>query len=125
MTLRLLTADVRAGGILHYSMESEDRVMWGRLAYREVTPPERLVFVNSFADVEGNVAPMPYMDGFPDELLYTVTFTESAGRTTVELRAAPMDVTPAERAAFESLLPSMQGGFGNALDQLAQYLRNR
>jgi len=122
MHLRLIAAEVRPGGILHYSMETGEQRMWGRMAYREVTPPERLVFVNSFADAEGNVAPMPYMEGFPAELTYTVTFSESDGRTTVALHAVPLAPTPSEQAAFESLLPSMRGGFGNALDQLTQYL---
>lgn len=122
MPLRLISADVRAGGILHYAMESDGPLMWGRIAYREVVPSERLVFVNSFADAEGNVALMPFMDGFPAELLCTVTFTESAGRTAVAMHSVPLQATESEQAAFEALLPSMQDGFGNALDQLTQYL---
>jgi len=123
MTLEVLTADIRTGGTFHYSMQADGQPkMWGRLVYREVTPPERIVLVNSFADAEGNVAPMPYLEGFPAELIYTVTFVEAAGRTTVAIDAAPLNPTAAEQAVFESLLPSMHGGFGNALDQLAAHL---
>lgn len=124
MALEVITSDIRRGGTFHYSMQANSQPkMWGRLAYREVTPPERLVFVNGFADAEGNVAPMPYLDGFPDELLYTVTFAEAGGKTTVTVVAVTLDgVTPAEQAVFESILPSMHGGFGNAIDQLAAYL---
>ena len=63
------------------------------------------------------------MEGFPDRLLYTVTFAEAGDKTTVTILAATMDgVTAAEQAAFESILSSMHGGFGNAIDQLASYL---
>ncbi len=29
--------------------------MWGKFVYREITPPERLVFVNSFSDEAGGL----------------------------------------------------------------------
>jgi len=122
MTVRVLLADVRPGGIFHYSMEHDGRLMWGRFAYREVAPPERLVYVNSFADSAGNVAPMPFFEGFPAEILTTVLFTEAAGRTTVSLHAIPLAATPAEQSSFEALFPSMEGGFGGTLDQLRDYL---
>lgn len=122
MDVRVLSADIRPGGTFHYSMEHEGRLMWGRFAYREIVPPERLVWVNSFADAEGNVAPMPYFDGFPAEILNTATFTESAGRTTVSLHSIPLDASPAEQASFEALFESMEGGFGGTFDQLADYL---
>ncbi|MEI7924618.1 MAG: SRPBCC domain-containing protein [Chloroflexota bacterium] len=122
MDVRVLSADIRPGGTFHYSMEHEGRLTWGRFAYREIVPPERIVWVNSFADAAGNVAPMPYLDGFPAEILNTATFTESAGRTTVSLHAIPLDATAAEQAAFEALFTSMDGGFGGTFDQLAEYL---
>jgi uncharacterized protein YndB with AHSA1/START domain len=122
MEVRVLHADVRPGGTFHYSMEQGGRLMWGRFAYREIVPPERLVYVNSFADAEGNVAPMPYFDGFPAEILHTVTFEEADGRTTITLHAMPLNATAAEQASFEGLFTSMEGGFGGTFDQLAEHL---
>lgn len=122
MEVRVLSADVRPGGIFHYSMESDGRLMWGRFAYREIVAPERLVYVNSFADAEGNLAPMPFFEGFPAEILNTVLFTETDGRTTVSLHATPLNATPTEQASFEALFTSMEGGFGGTFDQLRDYL---
>ena len=68
------------------------------------------------------MAPMPYLNGFPDQLLCTATFVEVAGATTVTLDIAPLDATAVEQAVSESLLSSMEGGFGNAFDQLTTYL---
>jgi uncharacterized protein YndB with AHSA1/START domain len=48
--------DLRVGGTYHYGMRAPDRnVMWGKFAYREVTPPRRLVFINSFSDEKGGI----------------------------------------------------------------------
>ena len=45
------TMDLRAGGTFHYCMRSPDgQDMWGKWIYREIVPPERIVFVSSFSD---------------------------------------------------------------------------
>ena len=52
--------DLRAGGSYHYAMETPDgKVMWGKFVYREITPPERLVFINSFSDEAGGLTRHP------------------------------------------------------------------
>ena len=44
MGLRVISHDPRPGGIFHYAMVAENgSEMFGRMAYREITPPERLV----------------------------------------------------------------------------------
>ncbi|MGE3856938.1 MAG: SRPBCC domain-containing protein [Dehalococcoidia bacterium] len=122
-TLEVVTADIRPGGVFHFAMVAEGQeTTWGRLAYREVTP-ERIALVSSFADARGDVVPVPFMADFPLELLVTATFVEAAGRTTVTLDVAPLSASPAEQTAFESLLPSMEEGFGHALGVLTQELR--
>jgi uncharacterized protein YndB with AHSA1/START domain len=106
-------------------MRSPDgQVMWGRFLYREIVAPERIVFVNSFSDAAGGVTPAPFSATWPREVLTTVTLTEAAGRTTLSLRAAPINATPEERAAFAEHFPSMQQGFGGSFDQLAALLAN-
>ena len=55
--LRVSKMDLRVGGTYLYAMESPDgKVMWGRMVYREITPPERMVFINSFSDEAGGLA---------------------------------------------------------------------
>ena len=47
--------DLRPGGVFHYHMRAADgREMWGKWAYREIVPPDRLVFVQSFSDEAGD-----------------------------------------------------------------------
>src|SRR5450631_3880460 len=43
-TIRVVKLDMRPGGIFHYAMSFQPgHDMWGRFAYREIAPPERLV----------------------------------------------------------------------------------
>ena len=60
-TMRTIKLDLRPGGMFHYSMRSPDgKEMWGKFAYREIAPPERLVFVTSFSDEAGNITRHPF-----------------------------------------------------------------
>src|SRR4051812_44260088 len=50
------TMNLRAGGFYHYGMKAPDgTAMWGKFIYKEVTPPERLVVIDSFSDENGGV----------------------------------------------------------------------
>jgi uncharacterized protein YndB with AHSA1/START domain len=115
--------DFRAGGIFHYGMRSPaGQEMWGKFIYREIAAPERLVFLNSFSDRDGNTVRAPFAEDWPLEVLNVLTFTESHGATTVAMRGTPHNATEAEMKRFEAMKPSMNAGFGSALDQLEQYL---
>lgn len=118
-TLTACTRDLRVGGVWRYCLRGpggED--VWGRAVYREITPPERLVYTDSFADAAGNpVEPTRYGFGpdFPREVLVTVTFEERDGQTRLTLRVATGAAPDAEREAA-------RWGWGESLDRLAEAL---
>jgi uncharacterized protein YndB with AHSA1/START domain len=115
--------DLRPGGMMHYCLRTPDgHDMWGRWVYRDVIPPDRLVFVGSFSDEQGGLTRHPMAPAWPLELLSTIKFTENAGRTTVTVTWVPLNPTEAERKAFDGGHTSMQGGWGGTLDQLGEYL---
>jgi uncharacterized protein YndB with AHSA1/START domain len=115
--------DLRPGGVFHYGMRSPDgRAMWGKWVFREVVAPERLVFVVSFADEEGNPVRHPFAPDWPLEVLSTLTFAEHEGKTTLTLRGVPLAATEAERKAFEAGHEPMRKGWAGTLDQLAEHL---
>lgn len=90
--IRVFKLDLRPRGIFHYSMTIPNGdEWWGRFVYREIVPPERLVFVNSFSGAEGGVTRAPFSPTFPLEVLSTITFTEHDGRTTLTLRGVPLN----------------------------------
>lgn len=115
--------DLRPGGVFHYGLRGPDGMeMWGKFTYREIVPPERMVFIVSFSDETGGVTRHPMAPAWPLEMINTVTLTEHGGKTTITLRAGAYAATEEERATFKAGHSSMQQGFTGTFDQLAGYL---
>lgn len=122
-TIELIKFDPRPGGLFHYSMRTPDGTeMWGKFVYREIVKPERIVWVNSFSDPEGNTIRPPFAPDFPLEILNTVTFTEEGSQTVLTLRGVPINATTAEDQIFTGMHDSMHDGWTGTLDQLAAEL---
>jgi uncharacterized protein YndB with AHSA1/START domain len=120
--------DLRPGGIFHYSMNMPNgKEMWGIFNYREIVAPERIVFVNSFSDKDGNItrSPFTHINPWPLEILNVMTLTESDGKTTLTLKGSPINATDEEIQKFEATKKSMQQGFGGTFDQLDEYLAKK
>lgn len=82
--------ELRVGGTYLACMRSpEGQDFYSTGVYREITPPQRLVFTDAFADAEGNVVPASHYgmgDDWPAEILVTVTLEEENGRTKLTMR---------------------------------------
>ena len=123
MAIKVHRLNLERGGIFHYSMHTPDgHEMWGKFVYREIVPPARLVFVNSFSDKDAGITRHPMSAEWPLEVLSVITFTETAGKTTVKLQGIPINATESERKTFAAGFESMKKGFGGTLDQLAEHL---
>lgn len=117
--------DLRPGGLFHYCMKAPNgHVMWGRFVYREISAPERLVFVVSFSDENGGVTRHPMATNWPLEVLNTVTFSETNGMTRLHMHGIPINASEDECAAFVAGFSGMEKGFGGTLDQLEAYLKS-
>jgi uncharacterized protein YndB with AHSA1/START domain len=115
--------DFRPGGMFHYCMRApEGFEMWGKFVYHEIEAPEKIVFVNSFSDEDGNVVRAPFSGSFPLEIQNILTFTENAGKTTLTLRGGPINANEEERSFFNGMFDSMNQGFAGTFDQLEEYL---
>jgi uncharacterized protein YndB with AHSA1/START domain len=129
VTISKSTLDLKVGGMFHYCMRMPDGTeQWGRWIFREILPPDRLVFVVSFADAAAKAVRAPFSQDWPLEMLATVTFAAHAGiggGTVVHVRSEPVDATAAERRTFGEGHPSMRGGWTGTLDQLEAYLAIR
>jgi uncharacterized protein YndB with AHSA1/START domain len=110
--------DQRVGGRYHFCMRAPDgKDYWSTGVYREITPPERLVMTDSFADPEGNVVPASFygLEGeWPLEMVVTVTLEDLGGRTRMTVRHVGL---PAEKGS------EMAGaGWNESFDKLAASL---
>ena len=91
------TNDFRPGGLMHYGLRNPDgSEYWGRWVYREIVPPEKLVFIVSFSDPEGGVTRHPMAPDWPLHMLSTVTFEPEGDKTKVTVRWTPWDATESE-----------------------------
>jgi uncharacterized protein YndB with AHSA1/START domain len=122
-TIPVCRLNLVPGGMFHYCMRATNGVeMWGKWIFREIESPSRLVFVNTFSNRHGNITRHPYVERWPLELLTVATFTEDAGKTTLELEWTPLHPSPAERRTFDSMHEAMAQGWTGTFGQLAMYL---
>ena len=99
-------ADVRQGGAWHRTMRSpEGSVFRKHGVYRDIVPPERLVFTYVSDDAEGNPGP---------ETLVTVTFADLGGKTRLTLRQT-LFTSVAARDAHHA-------GWTSCFERFAEYL---
>jgi uncharacterized protein YndB with AHSA1/START domain len=116
--------DLRPGGSYLYGLQSPaGQSMWGKFAYREVVPPEKLVLINSFSDEKGGTTRHPGNENWPLQILSTFTFEEiPGGKTKFTVRWAPYNATEAEVQTFHSNRNSMTQGWSGTFEQLETYL---
>jgi uncharacterized protein YndB with AHSA1/START domain len=125
-TLAATSLDLRPGGVFHYCMRSPGAPdMWGKWVFREITPPERLVFVVSFADEKGNSIRAPWEARWPLEMLSIVTFEPHAGLakgTVITLQWSAHNASAEEQRIFDDGHGSMSQGWTGTFDKLDEYV---
>ena len=105
-TILSYEADVRAGGAFRFGMRSpEGSEHWAHGVYREVVPPDRLVFTTAWEDADGTPK---------HETLVTLTFAEQDGKTRLTLHQALFESTTSRDLH--------EGGWSSTLELLAEYL---
>lgn len=106
--------DLRVGGKYLSCMRAPDgQDYWSTGFYREITPYDRLVYTDSFADAEGNIVPASHygMPDMPLEMLVTVTLAEQDGKTVMILQH---DGMPADEHGANA-----KEGWSQSFDKLA------
>jgi uncharacterized protein YndB with AHSA1/START domain len=106
MTVTTEEADIRTGGRFRICMRSPDGAEhWLQGVYREVTPPERLVFTHAWLDADKRPG---------IETLVTITLTERGGATELTLRQTGF--------ASEASRDGHREGWDSTLRRLEAYL---
>ena len=116
--------DLRPGGTYLYGMKAPDgTAMWGRMVYREIVPPERLVFINSFSDESGGLTRHPMAPTWPMEMLSVFTFEEQpGGKTKFTVRWSPHNATEEEQQDLRCRPRQHDQGWSGTMEQLEAYL---
>lgn len=116
----------RPDGTYHYGMQTPTGTMWGRWTFREIAPQERLVFIVSFTDEQGDqITRHPWVETWPLEVLCVVQFTERSGQTEIIVNWQPMNASAEELKTFDEGHDSMRLGWESTFEQLAAFLAVR
>ena len=127
-TIQHGTLDLRVGGVFHYCMSHPNGMeMWGRWVFQTIDRPDRIEFISSFSNADGEVTPAPFqgLEDFPPETLTTVTLVDHAGigkGTLVTVEARPFNGTKAQREFFTAFHSSMHQGWTGTMQQLQEFL---
>jgi uncharacterized protein YndB with AHSA1/START domain len=125
-TMIAMNMDFRSGGTFHCGMRShEGYKMWAKFFYREIAPPERIVFVNGFANEAGELKRHPIIPTWPMETLTTIILDEESGdKTKITVHWSSHNATEIERKTFDMSHVGMKAIWGSTFDRLATHLAN-
>ena len=117
--------DLRPGGTNHYGLQTPDgSIMWGIQTYREISPPEKLIYVQSFSDENRGITRHPMAPTWPLEMLTTIVFEDADGQTKMTLKWETLpSANDDERGTFAAAHDGMTMGWGGSLDKLETYLK--
>jgi uncharacterized protein YndB with AHSA1/START domain len=102
--------DLRPGGLIRIHMRAPNGIVYPMTGvFEEIIVPERLVFVSSALDENGNSM---------FDVLNAITFAEQQGKTSLTLQARVVKAT----ALAPQYLKGMQAGWTQSLDRLGSLL---
>ncbi len=124
--LNFVEEDIRPGGVGHYSMTSKHGMqMWGKMFFREIIPPAKLVYIQCFSNETGGIERHPMNENWPVELLTTVMLDEKEGKTILDLTWEPVNASIEEINTFVDGIFEMNQAWGGTFERLSAYLTKR
>jgi uncharacterized protein YndB with AHSA1/START domain len=115
--------DLRPGGTYHYGLGGPNGMeMWGKWKIREIDPPRKLVYVQSFSDKDGGITAHPMSPTWPREMLTTSTFEDLGGQTKLTITWTPLHAGDDEIKTFDGARGNMSQGWEGTFVQLEAYL---
>ena len=100
--------EFRVNGIFLHRVEAPDGFTCScKGVFLEIDEPNRLVYTLAFSDEEGNLIDSSEVgkhEGWPNETTVTVTFEETAGKTTVHLHQTVSEALAKKTGAYPSWL---------------------
>jgi len=120
LDVRVSKLDLRPGGMYHFCLGAD---LWAKWVFREIVPPEKLVWVHSFSDEKGGVTTHSMAPTWPRETLSTLTLSERGGKTTIRLEWIPINPTDVELRTFDEGRDGMTQGWTGTFEKLEDYLR--
>ncbi|RYE24868.1 MAG: SRPBCC domain-containing protein [Sphingobacteriales bacterium] len=121
----VVSMDFKPGGLFHYKMEANGKVMYGRFIYGQIQQPDMLEFTDSFSDENAGIIRAPFSATWPLEIFNQLTFTEEDGKTTITFSGYPVNATEEETETFSTAQAGIKQGFAGTFNQLDTFLKNK
>ena len=123
-TLEVVKMDARSGGEFLGFQTSPDGnlAMWRKFAYQEVVKPEKVAYIQSFSDEQGNTVRAPFRASWPLEIMNIITLEEDEGKTGLKLKGYPVNASAEEQENYKAMAPKLRQDLEGTFDQLADYL---
>ena len=123
-TLTFKKFDFRVGGESHYCQKTSDgSETWGKQKYLEITPEDKLIFLQSFADAEGNIISHPMSTTWPLQMKTTITLEEKNKHTFLKLIWTPFESNEESIATFNGAMEGMKQGWEGLFVTLDEYFK--
>lgn len=121
--IEYINVNIKAGGKAFYRMPFGETVIYGNVEYIDVNRPDRLVYIQQFANEDGSPGRHPLAPEWPQSMLTTVTFTkEPQGGTLVTLQwEVAGEWSKEEMNTFINGKKSMSQGWGGSFDKLEEF----
>lgn len=123
-TLEIIKMDARSGSEFLGIQTSADGnwVMRVKFAYQEVVEPEKVAYIRSFSDEQGNTVRSPFSVSWPLEIMNIITLEDGEGKTVLRLKGYPVNASAEEQEAYKVMTPKLQKDLESTFDKLADYL---
>lgn len=105
--------DLKPGGAWLNEMRFGERSDFTKMAFQEVAPQEKLVWLTTSTDADWNETANPMMPNWPKCFLTTVTFEAAGEVTNVRLTMLPVDASEEEIECWRGAMSGMDGGWGS------------
>lgn len=128
--INALTLELNPGGVFHFGMQAPDgNKIWGKFEFIEVVPPEKLVFIGSFADEKGNDIKNPFNQAWPLEIFIILTLSEQIGligresiKTRLTISGGPIHASREEKNAFSKSIDSLLKNLNETFALAEEYI---
>lgn len=124
-SMEFIECNIKEGGTSFYKMSNGTNVtMYGKIHYKEIRRPDRLLYTQQFTDEKGNISRHPFAPTWPETMLTSVSFTEEGPESTrITVKWEPYGkATTEEIETFAKARAGMTQGWTGSFDKLEEYL---
>jgi len=121
---KLIHADATPGGhFLQSDKWPDGSHFFIKHVYRQVEAEERIAFVTSFCNENGEIVRHPHAALWPEKILTTANFDQDGAGTKVTVVLEPIEASTEEIAFFTQIRESCLKGWSGTFDRLERVIR--